>query len=653
MTAARTLRGAPTAQRSGPGANMATMRGGGDAQRDEVDDATWLSGPASAGAHLVSRMFEHHGVGALVWCDGQVVWANGPARDLVHESDLAEDEGAELRRLAKALGDPPLASLAPGEERQLPLELATTRALLCVSAVATRASDPTRDEVLVTFRAPLERPVDPEHVARLEAMVDSASDIITVIDHRGRIRYSNPAAGRVTGLFGSDANGAHMFEFVHPDDHDVVLDAFERGVLLGQPVDPFVIRVRMADGDWHHLEAVVAGAVTLPDAEGRVVSLRDVSDRVRRDAENEGHRRRLESLVENIDDVIVILGPDLTVSWTSPGIERFVDAPAYTNLGESAFNDMHPDDVEGVLAAISEATAEPNGRSVATLRLHHTRFGWRWVEAAVVNRLDDPDVEGLVCTLRDITAQRDRSGELARLREQDRQEMVRLREADRLKDSFLATVSHELRTPLTAVRGFGEVLRAQGGSFDDEARRQLLDRIIVNASSMETMIEQLLDFSRLQAGRVEVHLEPLSIDDAVHEMVDHLELQLRDHEVVVRTGGLRAVADRYAFGHVMRNLLTNAAKYSNAGTRIEIEAEREGDVVHIHVRDQGIGIAPEDQRRVFQSFFQSVPATPDRRGAGVGLNVARRYAQLQAGGIELESTLGAGSTFTFTLPAAE
>lgn len=628
------------------------MRGAAEAEPDEVDDATWRAGPASAGAHMVSRMLEHHGVAALVWCDGEVLWANGTARDLVHERDLAEDEGAELRRLARGLGEP-LASLEPGEERELTLEIATTRALMSVSAVATRASDPSRHEILVTFRAPLERPVDPQHVARLEAMLDSASDIITVIDHQGRVRFSNPAAGRITGLFGSDANGTHMFEFVHPDDHDTVLEAFERGVLLGQPVDRFVIRIRMADGDWHHVEVVLAGAVSLPDAEGRVVSLQDVSDRVRRDAENEGHRRRLESLVENIDDVIVILGPELNVSWTSPGIERLIDAPAYTNVGESAFNDMHPDDVEGVIAAIGEATSDPSGRSVATFRLQHARFGWRWVEAAVVNRLDDPAVEGLVCTLRDITDQRDRSGELARLREQDRQEMARLREADRLKDGFLATVSHELRTPLTAVRGFSEVLRRQDGSIDEEARNQLLDRIVVNASSMETMIEQLLDFSRLQAGRVEVRIEPVSIDDAVHEMVGHLELQLRDHEVVVRTGGLRVMGDRYAFGHVMRNLLTNAAKYSNAGTRIEIDAERAGGLVHIHVRDQGIGIAPEDQRRVFQSFFQSAPATVDRRGAGVGLNVARRYAQLQSGGIELESTLGEGSTFTFTLPAAD
>jgi PAS domain S-box-containing protein len=632
------------------------MGGGAGTEPDStIDDDTWRTRPSTAGAHLVARLLEQHGVAALIWCDGAVPWANATALELIAEDQLVEDGTSRLRRLRDAIGDwSVLADLHPGEERALSLELASTRALLTVAAVALRAHDPTNNEVLVTFRAPLERPVDPAHVARLEAMLDSASDIITVLDQQGRVRYSNPAAGRITGLYGSVANGTNMVEFVHPEDHADALDAFDRGVLRGEEVEPLVLRIQMADGEWHHTEVSLAGAVELDDGTtGHVVSLRDVSDRVRRDEEANSHRRHLESLVENIDDVIVILGPDLSVRWTSPGIERFVDAPAYTNVGESAFNDMHPDDVEGVVTAITEAMAEPNGRSRASLRLRHARFGWRWIEAAVVNRLDDPDVEGLVCTLRDVTDQRDEAGELARLRDQDRDEMSRLREADRLKDQFLATVSHELRTPLTAVRGFGSVLRQQWRRLGDAERDQLLERIVANAASMETMIEQLLDFSRLQAGRVQVELEPLALDEVVTEMVDSLDLHLQDHDVVIETNDLRVLGDRYAFGHVLRNLLTNAAKYSSAGTRIEVEAERLGDTVHLHVRDQGIGIAPEDQRRVFQSFFQSAPALADRRGTGVGLNVARRYAQLQSGGLDLESELGVGTTFTFTLPAAD
>ena len=608
---------------------------------------------AEAGRRLVARMLEHHGVAALTWRHGEILWANRPALALVAEDDLDEDDAALQARLARGFLPPPdLAELEPGEERVVDVELASTRALLRLSAIAARGEDPAEGAVLVTFRAPLEAAVDPEQVERLQTMLDAASDIITVIDRQGRIRVSNPAAGRITGVRGSEGNGADILEFVHPEDAGTVTDAFERGVLAGEDILPFVIRIRMADGQWHHTEIRLAGRVEVDGTDGRVVSIQDVTDRVHRQAQEEAHRRRLESLVENIDDVIVILGPDLAVQWTSPGIERFIDAPAYTNVGEHAFNDMHPDDLPGVLAAIEAAMASPDARSRATFRLLHERYGWRRVEAGVVNRLDDPTVEGLVCTLRDVTDQHEGNAELLRLRQAEREEMDRLREADRLKDRFLTTLSHELRTPLTSVRGFSLLLRDQWEELPAEQRMQLVERIAVNASAMEAMIEQLLDFSRLQAGRVEVSLEVLPLDEVVPEVVAALDPHLRDHQLVCETRGLHVVGDRRAFAHVLRNLLTNAARYSSAGTRIDIEAEQDGDVVHLHVRDQGIGISPADSRRVFQSFYQSAPGTTERRGAGVGLNVARRYAQLQNGRLDLESTLGEGTTFTFTLPAA-
>src|SRR3546814_12098246 len=122
--------------------------------------------------------------------------------------------------------------------------------------------------------------------------------------------------------------------------------------------------------------------------------------------------------------------------------------------------------------------------------------------------------------------------------------MGRLREADRLKDRFLATVSHELRTPLTAVRGFGSVLRQQWTRLGDGERDQLLDRIIANATSMETMIEQLLDFSRLQAGRVQVELEPLDLGEVVGELVGALEIPLPAHAVGVAPNRLPVLGNR-------------------------------------------------------------------------------------------------------------
>ncbi len=603
---------------------------------------------------LGSRLLEHHGVAVLVWQSDTVTFANPVALDLVADPLHRQDDDELLGLLGRGLSLPDEAMrLRPGEEVAVDVEIAAYRALLTVSAVVVGGGDDDGPVALVTFRAPLEAPVDPEHVARLEMMLDTTNDIITVIDRRGRIRFSNSAAGRITGLAGAEVNGTDMLDFVHPEDVAAVVDVFTRGVINGEPVESIDVRIRMADEMWHHTEARMSGAVEVDGVEGHVVTISDISDRVQRERENSAHRRRLESIVENIDDIIVILGEDLSVQWASPGIEQLIDAPAYTNVGESAFNDMHPDDVEGVIAAIGEATARPNGRGRVEFRLHHARFGWRSVDAMVVNRLDDPAVEGLVCTMRDVTDQRDRDAELGRLAEQDRMEAASLRIEDALKDQFLTTVSHELRTPLTSVRGFSRLLEEQWDSIDEASRSDMLSRISANARSMEDLVARLLDFSRLQADAVQITPEPMAVTGAIVEMVDGLSHHLGGHDVELDLGNHAVLADQAAFGHVVRNMLTNAARYSAEGTTIEVSVERVGDRVLIHVADHGIGIAPEDQGRVFQSFFQSAPGMPQRRGTGIGLNIARRYAQLQSGHLNLESTLGEGSTFTFDLPAAD
>lgn len=603
---------------------------------------------------LGSRLLEHHGVAVLVWRPDGVTFANEVAMSLVGDQETPVDGDELLARLTNGLSLPEQATrLRPGEELSVDVEVGATRALLRAPAVVVGGVDADGPLALVTFRAPLEASVDPAHVARLEMMLDTTNDIITVIDRQGRIRFSNSAAGRITGLAGTDVNGMDILDFVHPQDVDDVVDVFTRGVIEGMPVEPIDIRIRMADGEWHNIEARLSEPVEIDGAEGHVVTITDINDRVMREAENLAHRRRLESIVENIDDIIVILGEDLSVKWASPGIEQLIDAPAYTNVGENAFNDMHPEDVADVVGAIGDASARPDGRNQVTFRIRHERFGWRWVDAVVVNRLDDPAVEGLVCTMRDVTDQRDSDAELRRLAEQDRSEAASLRAADELKDRFLATVSHELRTPLASVRGFSALLEEQWEEFDQETRADFIARISSNAQSMEHLIERLLDYSRLQADAVRLDLGPLRLSEAVEAMINDLAHHLSEHEVVVDVGDHVVIADPDAFDHVLRNLLTNAVRYSTAGTRIEVTAERVDDRVYLHVIDHGIGIAPEDQVRVFQSFFQSAPGFPQRRGTGIGLNIARRYAQLQSGHLDLESTLGEGSTFTFDLPASD
>lgn len=486
-------------------------------------------------------------------------------------------------------------------------------------------------------------------------MLDVTSELVVVVDTEGRIVDANDAAEEFTGATVSEAGGTSVFDFVHPEDVDAAVGAFTAGVQRIDGIFAVEIRVRNAAGDWHYVEAAVRQLDIGAGAEDRhVLVVRDITDRVLRRAAERASERRLLALVENIADVIVVLDAELSVTWTSPGIERFVDAPAYTNVGENAFNDMHPEDLEKVVATLGTVMEDPTRTEHVQFRLGHGRMGWRWVDATVVNRLDDPDVEGIVCALRDVTGNKEHDTELARLREQDNSEMARLRERDRFKDRFLATVSHELRTPLTAVIGFVAMLDRQSRDIDDETRRHVLDRIAANAQEMKELVERLLDVSRLQAGRVEVDCAEVDLGPAVSELIENLAPHLAQHVVDVEVeDGLVAWADRRAFDHVLRNLLTNAARYSAPGTAIDVRARYDDDRVVIDVTDRGIGIAPEDHGRVFQSFFQVNPGAPGQRGTGVGLNIARRYAQLQGGSLRLTSEPGIGSTFSFRLRATE
>jgi signal transduction histidine kinase len=266
-----------------------------------------------------------------------------------------------------------------------------------------------------------------------------------------------------------------------------------------------------------------------------------------------------------------------------------------------------------------------------------------------VNRLDDPSVRGIVCTLRNVTAERGALESLEAAYQREREAAERLRELDKLKDEFLSTVSHELRTPLTSITGFARVL--QRGEADAGMAATMLGRIAANAEEMAHMVEQLLDFSRLQAGRVSVQMRPVEVATAVRRSVDWLAHQLADRSVTVDVdASLTALADEDALGHVLRNLLTNAAKYSHPGAAIRVSASVDQDEVAVAVADEGIGIPPELHELVFERFYRGPDVQTGRRGTGVGLSVVRRYVELMGGRTWVESEVGLGSTFSFSLP---
>lgn len=238
--------------------------------------------------------------------------------------------------------------------------------------------------------------------------------------------------------------------------------------------------------------------------------------------------------------------------------------------------------------------------------------------------------------------------------ERERQAAEQLAETDRLRSEFLSMVSHELRTPLTVVKGFTDTMLLHWNQLSDTRRRELLTRVAGNADELTRLVNQLLDFARMDAGQMRLALEPMRVMPAVDRLIRDVAPIMSEHPLAIAIPpDAIAVADSDAFGHIVTNLLTNAARFSPAGSQIEIAARRDGAYVVISVADHGLGIARDEQDRVFERFYQSSSTPGPRRGTGIGLTVARYFTELQGGRIWVDSQVGEGSTFSFTLPMSD
>lgn len=231
-----------------------------------------------------------------------------------------------------------------------------------------------------------------------------------------------------------------------------------------------------------------------------------------------------------------------------------------------------------------------------------------------------------------------------------------LETAERLKNDFISSVSHELRTPLTAIQGWAETLSDIGheGSISSD-EQQLMEKgmrvILDETQRLSGMVEELLDFSRMESGRLNMQKEKMDILAELEEAVLIYEEKAKKENILVRyTGpGMLPVifGDRARLRQVFINVIDNAIKYSDAGGEIRISAAVRGDSILIQVSDDGIGIAPEDLPRVKMRFYKG---NYSRRGSGIGLAVADEIISQHGGSLTLTSTVGAGTTVNILLP---
>jgi hypothetical protein len=225
-----------------------------------------------------------------------------------------------------------------------------------------------------------------------------------------------------------------------------------------------------------------------------------------------------------------------------------------------------------------------------------------------------------------------------------------LSDADRAKNSFLSTISHELQTPLTSIRGFSDLLTRD--AHTGEPAREYASRIARNASALSKLINELLEFSRLERGQMFLSREPLSISELALQAVDQLGPVLDGYDVQLEVEtDVVACADPDAVTRILTNLLANAVKFSSAGSVVRVAVTRNGNGAVLSVADEGPGVPDDERDQVFDRFFRGGrPEVAETSGTGIGLAVVKELAQRMGGSVSVENREPRGAIFTVTLP---
>jgi signal transduction histidine kinase len=275
---------------------------------------------------------------------------------------------------------------------------------------------------------------------------------------------------------------------------------------------------------------------------------------------------------------------------------------------------------------------------------------------AVANAMPGSFTDTQITLLQTFAAQAVIAIENVRLFTELQRRTAQLQVANRHKDEFLANMSHELRTPLNGIIGFSEVLLERMFGDVNEKQEEYLNDILSSGRHLLSLINDILDLSKIEAGKMELELTdfdvPIAIDNALTLMRERANRRglVLEWSIDRRLTEIRA--DERKFKQVLLNLLSNAVKFTPEGGRVDVRARVSHGMAEISVTDSGVGIAPEDHAAVFEEFRQVGKADKKAEGTGLGLALCRKFVELHGGWIRLKSELGQGATFTFTLPLA-
>ncbi len=476
-------------------------------------------------------------------------------------------------------------------------------------------------------------------------LIDAAPDGILVTDQRGRIVLVNAEAERMFGYARDELLGKPV-EVLVPErirrHHPANVKSFHASPRLrpmGQAQDLFG---HCKDGSEFPVE-ISLSPIRYQDQTLVVAGIRDVTDRRKMEREARRANAYLMSAVDAIQDAFALYDEDDRVVLVNSACRQLMGGSLEGSIIGRRFDELLPDALSAGVFDFSDESRE--ALLARWLAYHAAPSGALEVRTGqgrylrVVER-KTPE-HGTVSLMMDVTDDVLREAEL--------------RSASAAKSEFLSSMSHELRTPLNAVLGFAQLLERDRKQPLSERQQERLQHVLRGGEHLLRLIDDVLDLSRIEAGRISISCEPVSLREVFDEVIATLEPMATRAQIALAVRSLPhalppVVADRTRLAQILMNFGSNAIKYGKAGGRAELATTIEADTVRVTVIDDGIGIPVDKQDRMFEPFQRAGQETGPIEGTGIGLAISKRLARLMSGGVGFTSDPGKGSQFWVEVP---
>lgn len=524
------------------------------------------------------------------------------------------------------------------------------------------------------------RAAERRHALWLEVILSSIADGLLVTDNRGVVTYLNTAGERITRIPAAEARGQvvdQLFRVIDEETGETLPSPVHEALGLVAP-GPRPEKTALVTPDGRTIPVLVSAALMREDSgtvTGTVFLFHDMSRIRESEARRADSERRFAALADAVPALIWMSGEDGGWEYFNSAWWQWTGLSHEQMQGYGWMAGIHAEDLARCMSVY-----EASFQSRMPFEIEHRLVGrnneYRWVVnrgaprygpgerflgfiGSCVDVTDHKEAEEAFRQgeerFRRLNAELERfSAELARGNVELELQNRAIQRANEQKARFLATMSHELRTPMNAVIGFVDLLSEESAGPLTGKQKRFLGHVRTAGEHLLRLVENILDYSRIEAGRLQLNCQEFEARTLIQEVVAGISQIDRGKQVKVSIDvpqDFKVYADRQRFRQILYNLASNAVKFTPRGGQVTISADRDKSFTYISVCDTGVGIAPDQLAPVFQEFHQA--RSPERnKGAGLGLAITQRLVQAHGGSISVDSKVGEGSCFTFSLPLA-